>query len=67
VCVCVCVCRLSYPVHKAHAPYHVSVACPVVPCFSTLSHKRHDFRENVIERKMCFDFLYNFCVEYFSF
>ena len=30
-----------------------SVACVVLPCFSTLFHKRHDFREEVIGHKIC--------------
>ena len=30
-----------------------SVACPVLPHFPTLSHKRHDFRKLVIEHVMC--------------
>jgi hypothetical protein len=29
-----------------------SVACPAPYSFSTLSHKRHDFRKNAIEHKM---------------
>ena len=36
--------------------------------FFTLSRKWHDFRgEKVIELKICFDFLYNFCLKNFSF
>jgi hypothetical protein len=30
-----------------------SVACSALQYFSTLSHKRHDFRENVLEHKTC--------------
>ena len=33
-----CVCVLSYPAHKAHAPY-----------FHLLSHKRHDFRKTLLD------------------
>ena len=44
------------------------VACPAVQYFSTLSHNRHDFRKKqVVEYKMCFDFLYNFFLKQFSF
>ena len=47
-----------------------SVACPAVQYISTLSHKRNDFRKKkkkVIEYKMCFDFLYKFCMKHVSF
>jgi len=30
-----------------------SVDCPALQYFSTLSHKRHDIRKNVIENEMC--------------
>jgi hypothetical protein len=63
----VCVCCLSYPACNAHAPfYNVILVCLALPCFSTLSHKRHDIRENVIEHKMCVltfctNFVWNIC------
>jgi len=28
-----------------------SVACHVLPCFSTLSHKRYDFKEKAVQHK----------------
>jgi hypothetical protein len=45
-------------IHHANVCIFVSVFCPPVPYFSTLSHKPHDFRK---KHKTCFDFLYNFC------
>ena len=38
-----------------------SVVCPTLKNFSTLSHKRHDFRKKkIIAYEICFDFLNNF-------
>jgi len=42
-----------------------SVACPAPQYFSTLSHKRHDFRKKLIVHKMCFNFLYHLFSETF--
>jgi hypothetical protein len=45
-----------------------SVACLALPYFSTLSHKRHDIRDKIIELKnVCFDWLYKLCAKYFIF
>ena len=38
----------------------LSVACPALQYFSTLSHKWHDIRKNYWTQNMCLDFLYNF-------
>jgi len=42
------------------------VTCPAQPHISTLSHQQHDFFK-VTEHKVCSDFLYNFCLKYFTF
>ena len=46
------------------------VAYQVLQYFSTLSHKRqHFFGEGgrLLNLKLCFDFLYKFCLKYFPF
>jgi hypothetical protein len=50
---------LSYPARK-------SLFCAVVYS-STLFHKSHDFRGEKVEHKSCFDSLYNFCLQHFTF
>ena len=50
---CVCVCSLSYPACNAHAPYWHLWPATLYNIFSTLSHKRYDFRKKFAEHKMC--------------
>ena len=47
--VCLRACSLTNPACKAHATY-LRLSAP--PYFSSLSHKRQDFRKNVTEYKM---------------
>ena len=59
-----------YRARNSHVPFCHQWPCPAVQHFSTLSHERHDFR---IKKKsywswsLCFEFLYKFCLKYFSF
>jgi hypothetical protein len=48
-----------------HAKCTHRVASPGIPYFSTLSHKRHDFRIRT-EHKIAF-FLHKFCLRHFQF
>jgi len=50
--------------HAIRIRYIVICGLPSLQYASTLSHKRHDFRKKVIEQKMCFDFLYKYCLKY---
>ena len=49
---CVSVASVIQPAVRM-CPIMSPVASLALPHFSTLSHKRHDFRERNIERKMC--------------
>jgi len=44
-----------------------SVTHLAVLYFSTLSHKKQDFRNKLLTCNVCFDFLYNVCLKYFMF
>ena len=70
--VCVYMCTVLLPPGDnpiAVNKYIISVACPALQYFSTFSHKRHDFRKRISywTQKVCFEFLYNFCLKHFSF
>jgi hypothetical protein len=62
------VCGFSYGSRKERALILLSsVVCLVLQYFSTLSHKRRDFRTKVTEHKMCSDFPFKCCLKPFSF
>jgi hypothetical protein len=50
---CICVCSLSYPACKSHAPFFHLWPVRLYWIFFALCHKRHYFREKIIDHKMC--------------
>ena len=58
-------------IHHATLMHRVilsSVACPALLYFSLLPYRRHDFRgKGYLTYNGCFDFLYKFCLQHFSF
>jgi hypothetical protein len=48
----VCICNFSYPAWRAHVPCCHLLYARHCKCFSTFSHKWHEFRKNVTENKM---------------
>ena len=59
--VCACACSLTYPAYTAHASYcHLWPLAP--PYFSTLSHKRCDFRKEAFADEMCFSTFCTTCI-----
>jgi len=73
VCVCVCVCvrarSLIHPACKAHAPYYIIISglSYSTILFNMSSTARFSKNKKFTERKIYFDFLYNFCLRHFSF
>ena len=64
-----CVCSLRYPACNGHAPYCHLWPVWLYSIFSTFSHKGKIFKKKKTHgtQNVCFDFLYNFCLNNFSF
>jgi hypothetical protein len=63
------VCGLTYPACNAHAPNYIVISglsrCSTFLHIIPLTVRLFEGGGDVIEHKMCFEFLYNFCLKYF--
>ena len=58
------VCSFRYATFSAHAPYcHLWHLCPALQYFSSLSHKRNDFRKKKASEHLIYDFKLSPCSE----
>jgi hypothetical protein len=64
---CVSVALFIQHAMRIHRIVLPSVVCVAVPYFSTLSHKRHNFRKTLLNIKCAFGFLRNLCLKNLSF
>jgi hypothetical protein len=62
---CVFVALVILHAQRMRRIIYSSVPCLFVPYLTTLSHKRHEFRDEVIEHKMCGWIFYTFFPEAF--
>jgi len=63
----VCVCGLWYPTWNTHAPYCHLWPAALYNIFPHYLTNGTIFKKKVIDLKMCFDYLCNFCLKHFSF
>ena len=63
-----CVYFLALGTQHVKRMHHVVICVqPFSTIFSTLSHKRQEFRKKKWTKNFCFEFLYDFCLKQFSF
>jgi len=62
----VCVCSLRHPAWIAHAPYCHLWPAQLYHIFPRYLTKGAIFEKKMTKYKMCFDFLYKFCLKHFS-
>jgi hypothetical protein len=63
----VSICSFRRPTCKAHATYFIVISgLSGFTVFFHIISKRHDFRKKILNIKLCFNMLYNFCLKYFS-